>query len=340
MAHISSHPHPNWDELVRTLRGLDSAVVTTHVNPDGDAVGCAVVLTDALRSTGCDVRAVMTSEVPPVYASLDPEGVIERYDPAMHDELIESRALIVVDTSSEERLARMKEIARKAPRRYVLDHHKEDGTEFDLAVIDPDAPACAELLLRLLDDLPVPVETRWARALYVAVMTDTGGFRFSNTNARAHRVAARLLDEFPSLDASEAYSQFYESYSPARMRLLGKALAGLRIECDGQLGYMTVTRAEINEEDVPLHEMEGVVDYARTVAGVLLALLFVEPRDGITKVSVRSREPVDAAEFAATFGGGGHARAAGIRLKVPFLEGLEAVLQAARALFRHFDVTA
>jgi phosphoesterase RecJ-like protein len=199
-------------------------------------------------------------------------------------------------------------------------------------LIDPAATATAELVYDLAVALDWSLIPECARALYVGILTDTGGFRFSNTTPRALRVAAALLEV--GVNPESIYEQVYASAPEGRVRLLAEVLQTLVVEADAGMAWVTVPPGALERHGAEADDLDGIVEFARSVAGTRLALLFRQLANGRVKVSFRSRGPVDVADLAQRFGGGGHVKAAGASLEGAMGEVQETVLAAARAHVR------
>jgi phosphoesterase RecJ-like protein len=322
-----------WAPIVSLIREGRRFAVTTHVHPDGDALGAELALARGLRSLGKEVRIVNSDPVPGRYAFLDPEGDIERWRPAAFDGVMrEADAVFVLDISRWERLGELGGLVREAGgTRVCIDHHPcEDGFG-EIHIIDTAASATGELVYELLVALGAPLSRGILEPLYVAILTDTGGFRFSSTSPRAHEIAAAALRHGISPDM--LHERLYEEFSQARTRLLGLILQNLTFECDGRLAHFLITRKMLEETGARDEETEGLVDHPRGVRGVQAVVYFMETEEGDTKISLRSRgEALDMNSFARRFGGGGHPRAAGIVLPGPIEANREKVLDAIRTL--------
>jgi phosphoesterase RecJ-like protein len=198
--------------------------------------------------------------------------------------------------------------------------------------VDPSAAATGELVAE------IALANRWAltreaaRALYVAILTDTGGFRFSNTHPRTLRVAAHLLET--GLDPESIYLDVYANAPVGRPRLLAETLQTLVVEPEVGLGWVTVPPGAVERHGVTVDDLEGIVEFPRSVEGVKMALLFREMSQGRVKVSLRSVGDVDVAAFAKPYGGGGHAHASGMAIGGSLPEVQATVLKAAREFLR------
>jgi phosphoesterase RecJ-like protein len=209
-----------------------------------------------------------------------------------------------------------------------VDHHQSNTRFGDINIIDADASAVGQMVMEMLDAFGYPLTPDIATNLYVALLTDTGGFRHENTTPRALEDAARLarLGADPGLIATQVYKMRPET----TLKLSGLALATMRVELDGRLAWAKVTRRMLREANAVMAESEGIIDTLNSIAGLELAIMFKEVTGELTKISVRSRGAVDAAALCATFGGGGHIRAAGAEIERSMDEAVRLVLAAAK----------
>ena len=322
-----------WDAVIDVVQKSRSFLLTTHVNPDGDGLGSELALARWLASQGKRVRIVNADPLPSRYGFLDRGGEFGRWDDeGSRAHLGDVDAVFVLDISRWERLGEMAAPlhAFRGPR-VCIDHHPYENGFADMHLIDDSASATAELVHELLGRLGARLTLAELEPLYVAILTDTGSFRFSNTTPRALEIAAEAVRAGVRVD--HLYSTLYESFSPERMRLLSRVLADLRLECGGRLAHFLVTRSMLADSGASEDDTEGLADYPRTIRGVDVVLFFLETREGGTKVSLRSRgEGFDVNALASRFGGGGHARAAGISFQESPDKIREFLLDAARAL--------
>jgi phosphoesterase RecJ-like protein len=211
-----------------------------------------------------------------------------------------------------------------------IDHHVSPGSlPAGPRYLDPSAAATGELVFELAAGNGWVISQDAARGLYVAILTDTGGFRFSNTQPRTLRVAAELLET--GLDPESIYLDVYARAPEGRPRLFAEALQTLVVEPEIGLAWVTVPPGAIERLGVSSDDLDGVVEFPRSIEGVRMALLFREVSQGRIKVSLRSVGPVDVAAFAKPFGGGGHTKAAGLAIQGAMADVQHTVLTAARA---------
>lgn len=306
-------------------------VLTTHVNPDGDGLGSEAGLAHLLRGAGFTVTVANPNRTPPRFQFLfqELEGV-DRSAEAVK-EIRRADAVIVLDISDLDRLGMLGDVVRdRGVPVLCVDHHVSGG---DLPpgprYVDPGAAATGELVWELAQANGWPLTREAARALYVAILTDTGGFRFSNTRPRTLRIAAELLET--GIDPERIYLDVYANAPEGRVRLLAEALDTLVVEPEAGLAWLTVPPGALDRHGVSADDLDGVIEHARSIAGVRLALLFREIAGGRIKVSLRSVGEVDVASFARRYGGGGHTKAAGVSFEGSLGEVQDTLLAEARA---------
>lgn len=304
--------------------------LTTHVNPDGDGLGSEVALAHLLQAQGLTVSICNPSPTPERFAFLfeDLPGV-DRSARAVV-ELRRADVIIVLDISE---LSRLGGLAETVEQRGVpvgcIDHHVGPGKLPEgPRLIDSTAAATGELIHRMAIELGWPITVPVARALYVALVTDTGSFRFSNTTPTTLRTAAHLLE--CGANPEEVYRDVYASGPVGRPRLLAEVLQTLVHEPGVGLTALTVPTGALERHGVEADDLDGAVEHARAIRGVRMALLFREISAGRIKVSFRSVGSVDVAALARKFGGGGHTKAAGAAITGAMDEVQAAVLTAAR----------
>jgi phosphoesterase RecJ-like protein len=302
------------EQLRRGIETWKKIILTTHVSPDCDGLGSELSFAAFLRKRGRSVSVINCSETPEPYRFLDPGGSIEHYNPAQHDRSIaEADAIIVLDTNQPGRLTSMAApiLASKAAK-VVIDHHLDSDPFADLYLIDDTSAATGEIIYRVLEALGgLPVDQQSAEALYVAIMTDTGSFRFPKTDADLHRVIAALIEQ--GADPVQAYQKVYEQDPPNRVQLLGKALGGLTTAHGGAVAYITVTAAMFRETATGEADVERFAPYPLRIKGVQIGFMFTE-LPGMIKISFRSKGDIPINKLAQEFGGNGHKNAAGARI--------------------------
>ncbi len=307
-----SIPMLTLDGLREELRGAASVLITTHLNPDGDALGSAGALALFLRARGTQARVLVDWPIPENLHFLRDGAGIEEYDPAQHDALFGSADLLVaVDMNAPSRMGRIADVAASAGIRIlVIDHHLDPRPFADGYCLRSDACATAEILFDLIE-AEEGLTPAIAEALYTGILTDTGSFRFERTTSRVFRIAAELLDA--GVQPQDVYRRIYDEYPMRRTRLVGRVLAGIRSLADGRATLLAVTKEDLDATDGLIEDVENIVNYGLSIRGVLATALVTEMPGGV-KVSFRSRGDVSIQPLAQRFGGGGHRYAAGATL--------------------------
>src|SRR5438094_1031925 len=292
------------------LRANDRFVVTTHENPDGDALGSLLATTVALRGLGKDVVMFLggAAPLPREYAFMRLEGLV-REPPADAEE----RTLVAVDCAKVDRIGPDPEIVKRARRVINIDHHHDNSRFGDLDLVVADASSTGEVLRDVFRALDVALTPEIAEPLYIALVTDTGRFQYTNTTPKSLRLAAELVEA--GADVHAVFQQVYESVQFAKLKLLARALERARVLEGGSIVVSYLLRNDFGDVGAAEPYSEGIIDYLRAVEGAELAALIREPpRDGAParRISLRaSVDELDVSAIARTFGGGGHRQAAG-----------------------------
>ena len=317
-------------DLAEALHPGQRICLTTHVNPDGDGLGSEAGLAHLLRGQGYEVAITNPSPTPSRFRFLFDELPGVDRTPEAVKELRRADVVIVLDISDLGRLGMLAETVRdRGVTVACIDHHVSPGSlPPGPRYVDPTAAATGELVFELALANGWPITQPAARGLYVALLTDTGGFRFSNTHPRTLRIAAELLET--GLDPEQIYLDVYARAPEGRPRLFAEALQTLVVEPDVGLAWVTVPPGAIERLGVSSDDLDGVVEFPRSIEGVRMALLFREVSQGRVKVSLRSVGSVDVAAFAKQFGGGGHTKASGLALPGALADVQASVLAAAR----------
>src|SRR5436189_5765316 len=301
--------------------------LTTHVNADGDGVGSEVALWHLLTARGLKPAIANPTPVPERFNFLLPAGA-DHSDRAAK-EIEAADVVVVLDISELSRLGDLQRAIKQSHAVACIDHHVSQGSlPGGPRLVAPEAAATAELVFDLASALGWSICPEAARALYVGLLTDTGAFRFANTTPRALRVAGALLER--GVDPESIYASVYASAPEGRVRLMTEVLETLVVEPEHGVAWVTVPPDALRRHGATADDLDGIVEYPRSIAGVRLALLFRQLANGNVKVSFRSLGDVDVAELASAFGGGGHRKAAGASLEGTLAEVQGRVLAAAR----------
>ncbi|MGD9971887.1 MAG: bifunctional oligoribonuclease/PAP phosphatase NrnA [Desulfatirhabdiaceae bacterium] len=306
------------DQIINHLNNGDHILVATHTDPDGDAIGSLIAIGLALTNLGKHVLFYNESPIPAVYRflpgvshvknQLDPDGV---YDTA-----------VVVDCGDIGRVGMIADRILRIPVLINIDHHVTNTNFGTCQWLDFEACASAEIVFRLIEAMHIPISTDIATCIYTGILTDTGSFRFSNTNRAAFEICEKMITY--GVNPFQVAQHVYGTYSLGRIKLLNRALDSIEISKNGKVSMMSVTRAMLEETGTQPEDADGLINYAKRIQDVQVAVLIQEQipngsenrNNGHTyHVSLRSDGTVDVAAIAATFGGGGHVSAAGFTIK-------------------------
>ncbi len=309
-------------EIADVLKANESFVILSHVRPDGDAIGSTIALGSALEAMGKTVTMINEDGVPDSLAFLlgsdrvnTPSDIVLNVDVA-----------IAVDCANKPRLGENAlKMASKAKVWVNIDHHKSNPRYGDYNVVDSVSPATGQILYQLLtkEDMPLTDESR--DSIYVAVSTDTGSFKYSGTTAETYEMAADLVRR--GVDVGKINELTYDSHPYRRIALIRSLLNTLEMSECGRIADWQLLKSVKDELSLKPDDSEDLINMIRSIDGVTVALYFEELVDGMIRVSIRSGvDSLDACEVAQVFDGGGHAKAAGIRMEGPITEARKKVI--------------
>lgn len=297
------------DKILGIIRENRRFVLTSHINPDGDGLGSELALYHFLKNNQKEVMVLNDSPVPETYHFMDLENnIFKRYESDYDEDINKADVIFILDISELSRLGSMRRAIEESPaKRICIDHHASNNFPGDILYADETAAATGELIKKLIDRSDEELTIEMAEALYVALLSDTGCFRFSNTNADAHQLGADLLKA--GANHEKIYHHLYENNSWEKTRLYTLALSSLKQEAEGLIASMIITREMIGQSKASYEEIDGFADFARNIKGVLISILFVELKNSDIKISFRSSSDVPVNKLAGELGGGGHKNA-------------------------------
>jgi len=311
------------DDLAQVLQEIQQRrrfLVTSHARPDGDAIGSTLALAHILRKMGKSAEIVLGDPVPLLYHPLPGSETIVRSTQVNGD----YDAVIILECDSVQR-TRLHGLENQFL--INIDHHASSRPFANINWIDPSAVATAELIFRLAQAAQVKITPEIATCLYTAVLTDTGSFCYAPTNACTFELAKFLVEH--GADPGKIAQSVYFSSPMSKMCLLGAALS--RLERDGEIAWMSVTRHDMERFGALEEDCEGLVNYALSIAGIEVAIFFREVAHERIRVSIRSKGAVNVADIAQKFGGGGHECAGGFSTEGPVEEAARRVLAELRS---------
>jgi phosphoesterase RecJ-like protein len=303
----------DYQAILQVFDQHQSFALSTHINPDGDALGSELALYSFLKDLGKQVKIFNTDATPKIYkflpfcdAILSPKSLQDDFP----------EILVVVDAGMLKRIG--EDLSRSLiPHKAIvnIDHHATADYFGDYNLVETEASSTSEIIYRLIRHHGSPVGKERALCLYTGIMFDTGCFRYSNSTPIAHRVAADLIQEGISVD--EVYRFVYETVPVGTVHLLGEVLQTLGITPDGKIAWVYATQEMFRKTRTTREDVDRFINHIRSIDSVEVAILVSEQENGEVKASLRSKSFVDVAEIAAEFEGGGHQRAAGCEIDVP-----------------------
>lgn len=303
------------NQTIQQLKNSNHVFLCSHINPDGDAIASVIAMGLLLASLQKETTLYNESPIPAVYRFLPSVKRIVRHidKQAIYD------TAIVLDCGDLHRVGKAASFVSRIPVVINIDHHVSNTRFGDFQLIDSSACASVEIIYRLLKEMELPISKDIATLIYTGILTDTGSFRFSNTNKSAFTICKEMIDI--GVDPYYVARNIYETFSLGYMKLLHKALGSIEISKNGKLAIITLTQEMLDETGAQPEEINGLINYAKAINNVKIAVLIhsisntKEEAQGRFHVSLRSDGTVDVAAFASSFGGGGHYRAAGFSIE-------------------------
>lgn len=319
---------PRLEDVVDPIRRIveDAAQITclAHKDADADSLGSALGFAQALRARGRAIRVVVPEPLPRLLEYLPGFEMVETGGAPLGD------TVFTFDCATLGRFGERRAEVEHAGTVVNIDHHLSNTAFGTINLVDATASATGQVIYRLLRELGAPINPAVATDLYAALFTDTGGFRHENTTEASLRLAAALVAA--GADPGWVALKSYKSRSLAQVRLEGMAVAQMHSEMDGRLLWSEVTTAMLEKAGTDLQDSEGIIDTLQSIATMQIAILFKQHAADRSKISVRTRDPIDATDVCTPFGGGGHRRAAGAEFGDPLPVAERKVLEVARRL--------
>jgi phosphoesterase RecJ-like protein len=301
-------------KIAERLGGAKSILCLTHIHGDGDGLGAMVAIASAGQAAGKDVELYLPEHIPWRYKFLFNGRFPALSEPGQFEAMARrADVVLLLDTCSLSQLGDLAETLAAdwlREKLVVIDHHTTSDDIGSVRWIDPAAASAGLMTMELLEHLAWPMISEAALALATAIVSDTGWLRFSNTDGRVLRAVARLIDA--GVQPAELYDRIYQTDRVERLKLLERLLGSMELYAKGKLAVMSLYKSDFQAIGARHDETENLINEALRIASVEVALLLVENPDQV-RVSFRSRKLVNVAKIAAHFGGGGHARAAGLR---------------------------
>jgi bifunctional oligoribonuclease and PAP phosphatase NrnA len=297
------------NEIIKAINKGQNFFITAHVRLDGDALGSELALYLMLRNLGKKVTIYNQDKTPAHYGFLPAaENIVHKLGG-----LDQFDVGFILDCSELERVGEKAQQIAGIKTLINIDHHISNGGFCSLSMLDAKASSTGEMLFRLMQAMGGKMTKDICTNLYAAIITDTGGFRYSNTRANTLRAAGDLVEN--GADPQWISENIYESDSPAKLRLLSRAMETLSLDMENKVGFMVVTQRYLQETGATMEHTDGFIDIPRTVLGIDIAMLYTQMGDNFYKLSLRSKGQINVEKVARKFGGGGHVNAAACRIE-------------------------
>lgn len=315
----------------KVLSQAKNILVTSHQDPDGDSVGSQMALIAYLQKKKKRVAALNQGKMPNKYRFLDPKGIIQEASEPLPNFVPD--AAFVVECPSLKRIGCVQKLLRPETVIVNIDHHPRNEKFGKVNWLDAKASAVGEMIYDFLVAARFKITPLVAEALYTAILTDTGRFRYSSTHPRTLEICARLMKL--GANPQKITEEVYYRISPSDLRLVARVLEGMELHMDNQICFLSIDNRILAETGARFEDTEGIVDYSLFLREVQVGALFKELTPGKTKVSLRSQNGIDISPIAKSFGGGGHPNASGCALALPMAEAKRTVLEKVSELLQN-----
>lgn len=323
---IAANYNAQLQEAIAFTQGYSSYLVVAHENPDGDAISSCAAMSWLLEQYGKKITIVNQSELPNRLSYLYHYDDIIQY----HSELeLHFDAVVALDCADASRMGDVLTLIQQSKAPLLnIDHHPTNNGFGSLNIIRANAAATVEIIYDLIKLTPFTPDLACAKALYSGLLTDTGGFRYSNTSPAVMAMASELLAL--GVSAYELADHLLEKMTMGKLKLLKTALARITFNEEQTIGWVTILEEDFTNCGAVTEDIEGIVNYILNVEGVEVGILFKQSENGVIKASIRSAGKVNVSKVAQSFGGGGHVRAAGCRLSSDMDESVNSLVEAIR----------
>jgi len=331
----------DFQKAIELIDKSSSILITTHIQPDGDACGSLVAVRDTLSALEKKTELISPSELPEWYDFLFTEkpailGKDVTIEQLKQGQFFEPDLIVLIDVNSNNQLSKFSEYLKQNDKPVlVIDHHVTNDGLGNVELIDTDAAATGIIVFDLLRYANWPVTDKIAQALFVAIATDTGWFRFPNTDNRAYQACADLTKA--GANSPELYRRIYQNSSYQRLKLTAAMLNTLELHFDGRFATQYLLQQDFEQTGAELMDTENLVNECQRIGTVEAAALFVELKDGRIKCSLRSKGTINVRKIATKLGGGGHDMASGVHLPGPVEKAKELVLVEMAEQFKQLD---
>lgn len=321
-----------YPAIIKTIKESNKILITTHINPDGDAVGSVLALNIALKAAGKETFPVIDDEYPNLYKFLNGwEEILKPGDESLGRAKKDIDLVIALDCGDVERFGRVSEYFNEK-RIINIDHHISNTAFGALNMVDSNAASTGEMVYQILSIMGLAITKEISEAIYTAIVTDTGQFRYANTTSVTHQIAGDMINN--GVDTAYLYEQIYQNTSKEKMLLTAKALSSLKLYFNDRVAVLRVTLDDMDSTGAVGADTEGIINFGRDISTVEVAVFIKEHEKEKIKISFRSKKYVDVAAISQEIGGGGHIRAAGCTIYSTIDEAEKIVLEKIKVLLK------
>lgn len=297
------------NRIIALINEANMIAVLPHVSADGDALGSSLALALALKAINKQATVYIEEEIPSSYSFLPGKELVQVYN----EKPDKYELVLALDTGDLERLGKRVSIFREADRTVNIDHHTTNTEFAQLNLVKTNSSAVGEIIYQIIKMMGITLDRDMATCLYVAISTDTGGFRYSNTTPITHQIAADLVNN--GVNVADISQIVFETTSLPKVKLMGKVIENLELLENGKLAFVYVTDDMLKSSDAGEEDCDGLVNIGRNIEGVEVSVLMRQRGDDEFKINFRSKTYVDVSRIANMHSGGGHVRAAGCTVK-------------------------
>lgn len=312
------------EKIFDVINSSQTIALFAHKNPDGDAIGSVLAFYEMLSIAGKDVDMIMT-DIPPIFNYLSNLDLVKDSSQKEYD------LAIVLDCANRERIGQNSDVFANCRTSIAIDHHITNTNFCEINYIEPNAPACAQVIYYLFKNMNIEITKDMGYDIATGIITDTNGYRNNNVDAKTFKLSAELLEM--GVDIHSIYYNVLCKKTKTQQSLIKMACDRLEFFCDGKIAFSYISHEDMENIGAKLGDHEGLVDIGRNVEGVIVSV-FMREDDGY-KVSFRSNGTVNVNEIASVFGGGGHLMAAGAKINLSFKEAKDAVINEISKVINH-----
>ncbi|MDR2900225.1 MAG: bifunctional oligoribonuclease/PAP phosphatase NrnA [Treponema sp.] len=321
-------------KILNFINKYDSFILCTHEIPDADGIGAEMLLAFILKKLGKNVKAINAKPIPANFSFMDPEHLIEAWNPEQHQSLVKTSTLIILDTSDEYNIGKIKdEVLPHVLDVIVVDHHELGPKSVLTGYVDPTAASSSEMIMMVAEALHITPDLVTANAVFAGISYDTGSFAYIKTNINTFKAALALVG--CGVNTYTSYQNLYESASTGAVILQKIVLSTLEMHDEGRIAVQILRKEDLKATGTALEDAEGFINLPLRSKDVKISIIIKESGEGPIRCSLRSKGDVNVSKIAQQFSGGGHATAAGFKSTLSIEQTLETLLNKVKQFLRN-----